>query len=216
MLYHIFEYFEEHYSFPGAGLFQFLTFRAGAAIILSLIISIIFGQRLIRFLKRLQIGESVRDLGLDGQKQKEGTPTMGGLIIFLSIMIPCLLLADLTNIYVQIMLLSTLWLAIIGFVDDYIKVFRKDKKGLSGKFKIMGQIGLGLIVGLTMVSHDDIVVRMQVADADRQGFEIVERIGTLERGGQMVEMAYVKTTLTNIPFIKGNVFDYTDLLFFLG
>ena len=216
MLYHIFEYFEEHYSFPGAGLFQFLTFRAGAAIILSLIISIVFGQRLIRFLKRLQIGESVRDLGLDGQKQKEGTPTMGGMIIFLAIMIPCLLLADLTNIYVQLLLLSTLWLAIIGFIDDYIKVFRKDKKGLSGKFKIMGQIGLGLIVGLTMVSHDDVVVRMQVAEADRQGFEIVERIGTLERGGQMVEMAYVKTTLTNVPFIKGNLFDYTDLLFFLG
>jgi phospho-N-acetylmuramoyl-pentapeptide-transferase len=216
MLYHIFEYFEEHYSIPGAGLFQFLTFRAGTAIILSLIISIVFGQRLIRILKRLQIGESVRDLGLDGQKQKEGTPTMGGVIIFLSIMLPCLLLADLTNIYIQLLLLSTLWMAIIGFIDDYIKVFLKDKKGLSGKFKIMGQVVLGLIVGFTMVSHDDVVVRMQVEEANRQGFEIVEQIGTLERGGQMVEMAYVKTTLTNVPFIKGNLFDYTDLLFFLG
>jgi phospho-N-acetylmuramoyl-pentapeptide-transferase len=164
----------------------------------------------------LQIGESVRDLGLDGQKQKEGTPTMGGVIIFLSIMLPCLLLADLTNIYIQLLLLSTLWMAIIGFIDDYIKVFLKDKKGLSGKFKIMGQVVLGLIVGFTMVSHDDVVVRMQVEEANRQGFEIVEQIGTLERGGQMVEMAYVKTTLTNVPFIKGNLFDYTDLLFFLG
>lgn len=216
MLYHIFEYFEEHYSFPGAGLFGFLTFRAGVAIILSLIISIVFGQRLIRYLKRMQIGESVRDLGLDGQKQKEGTPTMGGIIIFLAIMIPCLLIADLTNIYIQLLLLSTLWMALIGFIDDYIKVFLKNKKGLSGKFKIMGQIVLGLIVGVTMVSHDDVVVRMQVEEANRQGFEIVERIGALDRGGQMVEMAYVKTTLTNVPFSKGNLFDYTDLLFFLG
>lgn len=216
MLYHIFEYFEEHYSFPGAGLFEFLTFRAGVAIILSLIISIVFGQRLIRYLKRMQIGESVRDLGLDGQKQKEGTPTMGGIIIFLAIMIPCLLIADLTNIYIQLLLLSTLWMALIGFIDDYIKVFLKNKKGLSGKFKIMGQIVLGLIVGVTMVSHDDVVVRMQVEEANRQGFEIVERIGALDRGGQMVEMAYVKTTLTNVPFSKGNLFDYTDLLFFLG
>lgn len=216
MLYHIFEFFESHNSFPGAGLFQYLTFRAGMAIILSLVISILFGNRLIQYLKRLQIGESVRDLGLAGQKAKEGTPTMGGVIIFLSIMVPCLLLSDLTNVYVQLMLLSTLWMGAIGFIDDYIKVFRKDKKGLKGIFKVAGQIGLGLIVGITMVAHDDIVVRMTAGEAQGQGFEVVDRISTVDSEGAVKELVYVKTTLTNIPFIKGNQFDYADLLFFLG
>lgn len=209
MLYYIFEYLRDHFDLPGAGLFQYISFRAGMAIILSLIISMIFGGRIIRSLKRAQVGENVRELGLAGENQKAGTPTMGGLIIIMSIVIPCLLLGKLDNVYIQLMLLVTVWMGIIGFVDDYIKVFRKNKAGLHGKFKVMGQVGLGLIVALIMLLNDDVVVRVPLEEARTYGYEVVEVIRT---PGQAQEMAYVRSYLTNVPFFKGNVFDYESLV----
>ena len=160
MLYHLFEYLDREFDLPGAGLFRFISFRAGVAIMISLIISLLLGNRIIRSLKRLQIGETVRDLGLEGQKQKEGTPTMGGLIILLAILVPCLLLARLDNVYIILMVLTTVWMGVIGFIDDYIKVFKKNKQGLKAKFKLFGQIVLGVIVGLTMLFHQDVVIRL--------------------------------------------------------
>jgi phospho-N-acetylmuramoyl-pentapeptide-transferase len=217
MLYYLFEYLDT-IEVGGAGVFKYLTFRSGAAIILSLIISMIFGNRIIRSLKKLQVGETVRELGLDGQKEKEGTPTMGGLIIILATVIPCLLLARLDNIYIILMLIATAWMATIGFIDDYIKVFKKDKAGLKGKFKVIGQIGLGLIVGLTMLYHDGIVVRMPLADAQAKNYVIVKSFETtipaINSVNKKVEMAYVKTTLTNVPFLKNNRLDYGSLLRF--
>lgn len=211
MLYYIFEFIDKQWNLPGAGLFQYITFRSGLAIILSLIISMVAGNRIIRSLKRLQIGETVRELGLAGQKAKEGTPTMGGVIIILSILIPSLLLNKLDNIYIQIMLLATVWMGAIGFLDDYIKVFRKDKRGLHGRFKIVGQIVLGLIVGLVMLFHEDVVIRMPYETAYEQQKEIVRvfdtNVATMQ-GTQTVKMAYVKSTLTNVPFLKNNNLDY--------
>jgi len=220
MLYHLFEYLEKNYNLPGAGLFQYISFRSGIAIIISLIISILFGNRIIRSLKRLQVGETVRELGLAGQKEKEGTPTMGGFIIILATLVPCLLLADLTNIYIILLILTTVLMAGIGFADDYIKVFRKNKDGLAGKFKIVGQVLLGIIISCTMLMHDDILVRMPLADAILAGYEVIQsfsvEISQLNAPSKMVEMAYVKTTLTNVPFFRGNAFDYNGLLWFLG
>ena len=172
MLYHLFEYLEKQYNLPGAGLFQYISFRSGMALIISLIVSILFGNRIIRSLKRLQVGETVRELGLAGQKEKEGTPTMGGFIIILATLVPCLLLTDLTNIYIQILILTTLLMCSIGFMDDYIKVFKKNKDGLSGKFKVIGQVLLGLIVSLVMLYHGDVVVRMPLEDAVLAGYEL--------------------------------------------
>lgn len=217
MLYHLFTYLDSQWDLPGSGLFYFLTFRAGMAILLSLIITIAFGHFVIRFLQRLQVGEQIRELGLAGQEQKEGTPTMGGLLIFLAIMVPSLLLADLSNIYIQLLLLSTVWLAAIGFIDDYIKVFKKNKRGLSGKFKVLGQVGLGVIVAVTMLFHEDIVVRMDASEAQQRGLEVVKAIPSTnqaEATGQ--DFVYVQTTLTNVPFFKNNLIDYKDILFFLG
>ncbi len=214
MLYYLFEFIERNYDIPGAGLFSYITFRAGIAIVLSLVISMIFGKRIISSLKRLQVGETVRDLGLEGQKEKEGTPTMGGLIIILAILLPCLLLARLDNIYIILMILATVWMGIIGFIDDYIKVFRKNKDGLSGKFKVLGQIGLGLIIGLTMLFNNDIVVRMDADVAASKGYEVVETFPA--EGDSQTNMVYVKTTVTNVPFFKGNQLDYKSLLWFLG
>lgn len=217
MLYHFFEFLNSNYDLPGTGLFKFLTFRAGLAIILSLVISMIFGSKIINFLKKRQIGESVRDLGLDGQKQKQGTPTMGGIIIVLGILVPCLLLSDLTNIYIQLMLLVTVWMALIGFLDDYIKVFKKDKGGLSGKFKILGQVGVGLIIGIAMLASDQVVVRVSMDKAVENNFEIIRVVETqLSENSELKKMAYVKTTLTNVPFFKDNNFDYKVLVSFLG
>jgi phospho-N-acetylmuramoyl-pentapeptide-transferase len=201
---------------PGIGLFDYISFRAGSAIIVSLIISMLFGSRIIRYLKRLQIGESVRDLGLEGQKQKEGTPTMGGVIIIMATLIPSLLFADLTNVYVILILLSTVWMAAIGFVDDYIKVFRKNKKGLHGIFKILGQVGLGLIIALTMILSDDIVVRLEAPAAEEIGLTAEDRVGdvievVLDDGTTIMKGDY-KTNLTNVPFFKGNRLDYAWLL----
>jgi phospho-N-acetylmuramoyl-pentapeptide-transferase len=215
MLFHLFDYIEKYYNMPGAGLFQFITFRAGLAIILSLIISIIWGNSIIAHLKSLQIGETVRELGLEGQKEKEGTPTMGGIIILLAILIPTLLLCDLTNIYVILMVTATVWMALIGGVDDYIKVFKKDKQGLHGKFKIFGQVVLGLIIATSMITHDDIVVRMSKEQAISEGHEIISTY-TSDTDNNSQEIAYVKAFVTNIPFIKNNTLDYRSFLFFLG
>jgi phospho-N-acetylmuramoyl-pentapeptide-transferase len=220
MLYHIFEYIDKYYNVPGAGLWQYITFRAAAAILLSLIISLVFGGKIITKLKKLQIGETVRELGLEGQKAKEGTPTMGGIIIILAILIPCLLLARLDNVYILLMIFTTIWLGLIGGADDYIKVFLKNKEGLSGKFKIFGQVVLGTIVGVTMLFSDDVVLRMPLEDAKVGGYEIVKEYEILlpkvNDVSRIVQMAYVKTTLTNVPFIKGNQFDYKMLVSFLG
>ena len=214
MLYNLFEFIESNYDLPGAGLFKYITFRAGVAIVLSLVISMIFGKRIISSLKRLQVGESVRDLGLEGQKAKEGTPTMGGFIIILAILVPCLLLARLDNIYIILMILTTVWMGVIGFIDDYIKVFRKNKKGLSGKFKVLGQVGLGLIIGIAMFASDDIVIRMDAELAEAKGYKVIEEIYSSDPAATPV--TYVKTTLTNVPFFKGNQLDYRSFLWFLG
>lgn len=220
MLYHLFEYLEKNYNLPGAGLFQYISFRSGVAIIISLIISILFGNRIIRSLKRLQVGETVRELGLAGQKEKEGTPTMGGFIIILATLVPCLLMADLTNIYIVLLIMTTILMASIGFMDDYIKVFKKNKDGLAGKFKVIGQVLLGVVISIAMLAHDDILVRMPMADAMLAGYEVINKftieVSQLNAPSEMIEMAYVKTTLTNVPFFKGNAFDYNGLLWFLG
>ncbi len=220
MLYYLFKYLEKTFEGPGFGLFQYISFRAGLAILLSLMISMLFGKRIISSLKRLQLGETVRDLGLQGQLEKAGTPTMGGIIIILATLVPVLLLARLDSIYIILMLTVTVWLAIIGFVDDYIKVIKKNKSGLAGKFKVVGQVGIGLIVGLTMLFHQDITVRMPLEEANLNGYEVVEtftvnyqQLGQLDKE---VEMAYVKTTLTNVPFFKGNRFDYEALVRWMG
>ena len=212
MLINLMEWLQKLFGdIPGAGLFQYITFRAGLAVILSLIISMLFGGRIIRFLRQLQIGETVRDLGLDGQKQKEGTPTMGGVIIIMAILIPCLLVARLDNVYIMLMIISTIWMAAIGFVDDYIKVFLKNKAGLSGKFKILGQVGLGLIIGITMMMSDDVTVRMDTETAEHIGFsesQIVKGPFYIGESNTVVEKADYKASLTNVPFLKGNRFDY--------
>ena len=215
MIYNLAEWLEANYDIPLMGLFKYITFRAGLAIVISLVVSMVFGGRIINKLRALQVGETVRDLGLDGQKKKEGTPTMGGIMIILSILTPCLLLADLSNVYVILMILATLWMGGIGFIDDYIKVFRKNKEGLSGWFKVVGQVVLGLIVALTMLASDDVVVRLDLEEAKAMEYEIVETV-SVEESGEMVEYAYVKSTLTNIPFLKEKRFSYDQVLFFLG
>jgi len=207
MLYYLFEYLESHFNLPGASVFQFITFRAALAFIFSLLFSTIYGKRIINFLRKQQVGETVRDLGLDGQAQKSGTPTMGGIIIILATLIPVLLLAKLDNIYVIILLITTIWMGFIGFVDDYIKVFKKDKGGLSGKFKIIGQIGLGLIVGSMLYFHPDVTIKEQLP-ADQQ---IVQQDGRTQVFGDAH-----KSTKTTIPFLKDNELDYSKALSFLG
>ena len=209
MFYHLFRYLDEVYDLPGSGMFQYISFRAAAAIILSLLIVIIFGRRIIDFLRRKQIGEEIRDLGLQGQLQKKGTPTMGGVIILVAILIPMLLVGKLDNIYVQLMLVSTVWLGFIGGLDDYIKVFRHRKEGLKGRFKVVGQVGLGIIVGTTMWLSPQIVVREKVTqpvqtvymDEDGTVIESVQRNVVLSSESR-------KTSQTTIPFVKNNEFDY--------
>ncbi len=209
MLYHLFRYLDEAYDFPGSGMFQYISFRAAAAIILALLIVIIFGRTIIDFLRRKQIGEEIRDLGLEGQLQKRGTPTMGGVIILIAILIPTLLFGRLDNVYVQLMLVSTVWLGLIGGLDDYIKVFRHRKEGLKGRFKIVGQVGLGIIVGTTMWLSGDIVVREKTTqpvetvyyDADGTVVQTVQR-------NALIDSESTKTTKTTIPFVKNNEFDY--------
>ena len=218
MLYYLFEYLKKTYDLPGAGLFQYISFRAGVAMILSLLISMIIGKRIIGWLRSLQIGETVRDLGLAGQVSKAGTPTMGGIIIIAATLIPCLLMARLDNAYIMLMIFSTLWMFAIGFVDDYIKVFKKDKKGLKGIFKVMGQVGLGLIVGITMLYSDEVVVRMDPVAADAGGYRVVETLFVKDNTAPNTykEMVYVKAPITNVPFFKNNELDYSRLMWFLG
>jgi len=217
MLYYLFEYLEKHGLLPGAGVFQYISFRSALAAIISLMISIVFGKKVISSLKRLQVGETVRDLGLDGQKEKEGTPTMGGVLIIISIIMPTLLLCKLDNIYIILLLVTTIWIGGIGFVDDYIKVFKKDKKGLKGWFKVVGQIGLGLIVAFTMLLHSDIVVRMPADQAQQTGWTITDQftvqVPQMNKAPVTKEMAYVKAPITNVPFLKNNELDYS---FFVG
>ena len=203
MLYYLFEYLQSAYDFPGAGLFQYISFRAAMAVITSLLVSLVFGGKIIRFIQRKQIGEEVRTLGLAGEESKKGTPTMGGLIILGAILIPTLLFTKLDNIYIQIMLVSTVWLGAIGLIDDYIKVFKKDKEGLAGRFKVLGQIGIGLIVGIVMVFHSDIVVKDEVSLSSET--EVVGSISLAQ-----------KSSKTTTPFFKNNEFDYQLLTSWMG
>ncbi|MGV6830499.1 MAG: phospho-N-acetylmuramoyl-pentapeptide-transferase [bacterium] len=203
MLYYLFDYLEKQFQFPGASLFGFLTFRAALAIILSLLLSMIYGKRIINFLHKKQVGETIRDLGLEGQKQKAGTPTMGGLIIIMATLIPVLLLAKLENIYIILLIVTTVWMGIIGFIDDYIKKFKQDKEGLKGRFKVLGQVGLGLIVGLSLFFHQDVTIREEVSQAT---------VNTTENRALPQFGAEVKSTKTTIPFVKDNEFDYADLI----
>ena len=203
MLYYLFEFLENNYNLPGTGVFYYISFRSALAIITSLLVSLVFGGSIIKLIKKYQIGEQVRKLGLEGEDKKSGTPTMGGLIILAAIIIPTLLFAKLENIYIQVMLISTIWLGIIGFVDDYIKVFKKDKKGLAGKFKILGQVGLGLIVGLIMVFHSDITIKEK-------------NIQTEVEGVYDFSTSSVKSSKTTIPFFKNNEFNYENLTSWLG
>ncbi|MEN8227057.1 MAG: phospho-N-acetylmuramoyl-pentapeptide-transferase [Bacteroidota bacterium] len=215
MIYHLFEYLDQ-FDIPGAGMFQYLSSRAAFTVITSLVISMIFGKRIIGLLHRKQIGESVRDLGLEGQKQKEGTPTMGGVIILASIIVPVLLFANLTNIYIILMLIATVWLGLIGFLDDYIKVFRKNKKGLRGKFKIIGQIGLGLIVGLTLYLSDDVMIRERILITEDNFEEYKSQEMQVDNAGDLYIVREHKRPLTTIPFVKNNEFDYSWMVWFSG
>lgn len=203
MLYYLFEFLEKTYQFPGAGVFQYISFRSAMAVITSLIVSMLFGARIIEYIRSKQIGEEVRSLGLEGEDTKRGTPTMGGLIILAAILIPNILFAKLDNIYILIMLISTIWLGSIGFLDDYIKVFKKDKEGLAGKFKILGQVGLGLIVGVVLYFHDGITIKEKL---DVSVSQQTEQIFGEE----------IKSTKTTIPFVKNNEFDYELTLSWLG
>tara|TARA_R110002051_G_scaffold325678_1_gene430082 strand:- start:2560 stop:3780 length:1221 start_codon:yes stop_codon:yes gene_type:complete len=205
MLYYLFEFLEKNYQVPGAGLFQFITFRAALAVLLSLLIATVYGKKIILYLQKKQIGETVRDLGLEGQKQKSGTPTMGGIIIIIATLIPVLLFAQLDNIYVMLLIVTTLWMGIIGFIDDYIKIFKKDKGGLKGKFKVLGQVVLGLIVGATLYFHPEVTMKEHsklnsslVYNAERQ---ISEEI---------------KSTKTTIPLVKNNELEYTSFISWMG
>jgi phospho-N-acetylmuramoyl-pentapeptide-transferase len=216
MLYYLFIWLHEAFDFPGAGVFQYISFRAAMALILSLFISMIIGKRLIGFLRKKQVGETIRDLGLEGQTAKQGTPTMGGLIILAAILIPTLLLAKLHNIYIILILVSTIWLGTIGFLDDYIKVFRKDKKGLAGKFKVLGQIGLGLLVGSTMFFSKDIVIREKTSrQAYVQASEIFNVEGNMDKA-RIYTRIPIKSTKTTIPFLKNNEFDYSIFISWIG
>ena len=207
MLYYLFDFLNQTYDLPGAGVFQYITFRAAMAVITSLLISMVFGKRLIDRLHRLQVGETVRDLGLEGQQEKSGTPTMGGIIILMAIVFPTLLWAKLDNIYIILMLTSTLWMGSIGFVDDYIKVFKKDKKGLRGIFKVIGQVGLGIIVGATLYFHPEVTIKEQLPVVQTEQFE--------SANGPSYGDA-VKSTKTTIPFFKDNEFDYAYFTNWMG
>lgn len=217
MLYYLFDYLEQAFQFPGATLFQFISFRAAAAIITSLIISLVLGKRIVGILRRLQVGESVRDLGLEGQKEKEGTPTMGGLMILAAILIPTLLFAKLENIYIMLMILVTVWMGLIGFIDDYIKVFKKDKRGLAGRFKVIGQVGLGLIVGAVLFFSDEVRISEEVhVDTEVSKISGVDVSTLRDVEGEDFQLVDAKKPVTTIPFVKNQEFNYAVLLSFLG
>jgi phospho-N-acetylmuramoyl-pentapeptide-transferase len=205
MLYSLFDYFDRVLDIPGTGVFRYISFRAGMASLVSLIITITFGHHIINWIRNRQIGETVRDLGLEGQTQKKGTPTMGGLMMIAAILIPTLLFANLNNIYIQLLLTTTVWLGLIGFLDDYIKVFRKNKDGLKGRFKIVGQIGIGIIVGATLYYHDDVVIR-----------EFSTPVSVESGVVETPSFQDTKALKTTIPFFKNNELNYEDFLGFLG
>ncbi|MCB9045302.1 MAG: phospho-N-acetylmuramoyl-pentapeptide-transferase [Chitinophagales bacterium] len=221
MLYHLFTYLREQYGLFGAGIFYYITFRAAMAIILSLVITTVLGKGLIGYLRKKQIGETVRDLGLQGEAQKRGTPTMGGIIIIAAILIPTLLFAKLTNIYIILIVLSTIWLGMVGFLDDYIKVFKKNKEGLAGRFKIMGQIGLGLIIGVGLYTNDNVVTTREVIpgqqvlynQAERQVSEPFTRV---DQEGKEHTYVHVKAVTTTIPFIKSHEMSYSKIAGIFG
>jgi phospho-N-acetylmuramoyl-pentapeptide-transferase len=215
MFYYLFKYLDKAFDFPGAGMFHYLSFRASMAAFTSLIIALVIGKRIIQYLQKKQIGEEIRDLGLAGQMEKKGTPTMGGIIIIASILIPAILFADILNVYIVLMLVTTLWLGFIGFMDDYIKVYKKDKKGLEGKFKIAGQISLGIFVGLVLLLNSDVVVREKIKTKTQSVQKVV--LNEYDQTTMKVaEFRDVKSTKTTIPFIKNHEFDYAKLIWFLG
>jgi phospho-N-acetylmuramoyl-pentapeptide-transferase len=205
MLYYLFDYLDTHFDLPGTGVFQYITFRSGAAVLLSLLLSLVFGKRIINFIRQKQIGETIRELGLEGQNQKAGTPTMGGIIIIFATLIPVLLFAKLDNIYVILLIVTTLWMGVIGFLDDYIKVFKKNKEGLKGKFKVVGQVGLGLLVGCVMYFNDSITIRTNTKTNIAQ-----------TETGTLVNTIDEKSTATTIPFFKNNEFDYAEIIAWVG
>lgn len=208
MLYYLFDYLEKQFQFPGASLFGFLTFRAAIAMILSLLISIVYGKRIIRFLQKKQVGETIRDLGLEGQAEKAGTPTMGGIIIIMATLIPVLLFAKLENIYIILLIVTTVWMGAIGFLDDYIKKFKNDKDGLKGKFKVLGQVGLGIIIGATLYFHQGVTMKEKLP-VEQQRVLIAEK-PDIKPSDLFTEAK--KSTKTTIPFVKNNEFDYADLI----
>lgn len=219
MLYYFFKYLDTAFNFPGAGVFQYISFRAAMAIVVSLLISMVFGGRIIEMLRRRLVGETIRDLGLDGEKKKQGTPTMGGLIILSAIVIPTLLFAKLHNVYIALMLITTVGLGLIGFVDDYIKVFKKDKAGLAAKFKILGQVAVGLLVGITLYCNDGVVIKQKIAGGEKDHFtmtntDLNDGKGASER--MATYSAAEKSMKTTIPFVKNNEFDYSKILRFMG
>lgn len=208
MLYYLFEYLKQHFDFPGSSLFGFITFRAAMTIILSLLISTIYGKRIIKFLRRQQVGETIRDLGLDGQVEKAGTPTMGGVIIIIATLIPVILFAKINNIYIILLVVTTLWMGTIGFLDDYIKKFRNDKEGLKGRFKVLGQVGLGIIVGTTLYFHKDVTIREKLPTVQQR--QIIAANPNVEPA--RLFKVEEKSTKTTIPFVKENEFDYARLV----
>ncbi len=207
MLYYFFSYLDKQFDFVGAGVFQYISFRAALALIFSLIISLVFGKRIIEFIRRKQIGETIRELGLEGQTKKAGTPTMGGLIIIAAILIPTLLFAKILNVYIILMIISTIWLGGLGFLDDYIKVFKKNKEGLQGKFKIIGQIGIGLIVGCVLYFHPDVVVKERIKSTSKDLLTISNTSENKLNPPKYADVP-VKTLKTTIPFVKNNELDY--------
>ena len=206
MLYYLFEFLEKNYAFPGASLFGFITFRAAFALVCSLLISIVFGKRIIRFLQVKQLGESIRDLGLEGQNEKAGTPTMGGVIIILATLVPVFLFAKLENIYVVLLILTTIWMGVIGFMDDYLKIKKKNKDGLAGKFKVIGQVGLGLCIGAVMYFHPEVTIKEEIKEGN------TVEITTNNNNVIPQFSSEIKSTKTTIPFFKNNEFDYADLI----
>ena len=210
MLYHLFSYF--NFTIPGTGAFMYISLRAGMALIISLVISLWFGKGMVRWLQRMQVGETVRDLGLDGQMQKQGTPTMGGLIILAATIIPTLLFARLNNVYIALMLVSTVWLGAIGFIDDYIKVFKKDKRGLAGVFKLIGQLGIGMVIGLTVYFHPEIKTKVEVPQVLADQFDPDEVTVFTEENGMAHYLLDRRQPNTTIPFVKGNEFNYSSIL----
>ncbi len=216
MLYYLFDWLDKVFDFPGAGVFQYISFRASMAVITSLIITIVFGKPIIKYLRKKQIGETVRDLGLEGQKQKEGTPTMGGIIILAAILIPTLLFAKIDNIYVIVMIITTIWLGLLGFLDDYIKVFKKNKEGLPGKYKILGQVGLGLVVGLIIMFHPDITIKERKSVETYVETHNVNIDKNYDKATKEFSEHPIKSTKTTIPFVKNNEFDYANLITWMG